>query len=223
MGDRATEPLLRELVQGLAPVRRIPRLRTVVLGALALWLLMLGVQALLGGPRPLTVPGGFWSDPRFLVVLVGLVLTAGGAMATAVAGAIPGRQAAQRVGRRLALLGALLASGGGLWAVGRAELLGPALPMTSSLQCMGRASALGVVPALFLCAFLARALERRPATGAAFASLGAFALGALAVHTSCTQDEPMHLLLGHSLTPFAAALLLALPLSWWVRRASRRG
>ena len=223
MGDRATEPLLRELVQGLAPVRRIPRLRTVVLGALALWLLMLGVQALLGGPRPLTVPGGFWSDPRFIGVLAGLLLTAGGAMATAVAGAIPGHEAVQRVGRRLALLGALLASGGGLWAVGRAELLGPALPMTSSLQCMGRASALGVVPAVFLCAFLARAFERRPAVGAAFASLGAFALGALAVHTSCSNDEPLHLLLGHSLTPFAAALLLAFPLSWLVRRASRRG
>ena len=88
---------------------------------------------------------------------------------------------------------------------------------------MGRASALGVVPALFLCAFLARALERGPAVGAAFASLGAFALGALAVHTSCSNDEPLHLLLGHSLTPFAAALLLAFPLSWWVRRASRRG
>ena len=223
MGDRATEPLLRELVQGLAPVRRIPRPRTVVLGALALWLLMLGVQALLGGPRPFSVPGGFWGDPPFLVVLAGLVLTAGGGMVAAVAGAIPGRERAQRVALRVALLGALLASGGGLWAVGRAELVGPALPMTSSLQCMGRASALGVVPALFLCAFLSRAFERRPGVGAAFASLGAFALGALAVHTSCSNHEPLHLLLGHSLTPFAAALLLALPLSWLVRRASRRG
>ena len=222
MADRTTEPLLRDLVRGLAPVQRIPRPRTVVLGALALWLLMLGAQALLGGPRPLSVPGGFWRDSPFLIVLAGLVLTAAGATVAAVAGAIPGREPTQRVGQRVALLGVVLASGGGLWAVGRAELVGPALPMTSSLQCMGRASALGVVPAVFLCGFLVRALERRPGIGAVFACLGAFALGALAVHTSCTQDEPMHLLLGHSLTPFAAALLLALPLSWLVRRASRR-
>ncbi len=222
MADPASEPLLRGLVQDLAPVRRIPRPRTVVLGALALWLLVLGVQVLLGGPRPLSAPLDFWSHPPFQVVLVGLVLTAGGAMTAAVVGAIPGRETARRASRRLALLGVLLASGGGLWAAGRAELVGPALPLASSLHCMGRASALGIVPAVFLCVFLARALERRPALGAALASLGAFALGALAVHTSCSHDEPLHLLLGHSLTPFAAALLLALPLSWLVRRASRR-
>jgi hypothetical protein len=223
VADRSTESLLRELPQNLEPVRPIPRLRSVLLVLLGIFLVVVGVEAWMRGRLPLLVEGAPWSDPPFLTLLAGLALTAGGAIVAALAGAVPGRETAARAGRALGLAGVLLASGGGLWAVLRAELTEPKLPIVSSLQCLGRASALGLVPALFLCVFLVRAFERRPLLGTGFACVGALALGSVVVHASCPHVGALHVLMGHWASPFALALLLALPLSRLVRRFSQRG
>jgi hypothetical protein len=128
-----------------------------------------------------------------------------------------------RWGLAVALVGACTAAAAGLWALARADAAGASVALSASVQCGGRASVLGVLPALLLCVFLARAFERRPLLGACLGATGALALGAVAVHTSCADGRALHVLLGHWLTPIAAALLLALPLSLLVRRLSRSG
>lgn len=216
--ERSSESLARDLARDAEPVRPMPRLRVLLVGVGAAFGVAVLVSAALGQPLPVLAPGVHWGDPAFLMVLVGLLLSAAGAVPGSLAGAVPGRERAARLGRRVALAGACVASAGGVWAVMRADSLAEALPLGSSLGCAGRASALGLVPALFLCVLLSRAYERRPLAGAALASLGALALGALVVHASCADGGPLHVLLGHWVTPFAAALLLALPLSWLVGR-----
>ena len=170
---------------------------------------------------PITATGVPWTDPVFLVVLMGLAVTAGGGIVAALAGAVPDREVEARRGRLALIVGVLLASGGVVGGLVQADAVETALPFASSFRCGGRAAALGVPPAFVVCFFLARAFERRPLLGAALASLGALALGALTVHASCSGGGPLHLLLGHWLTPFAAALVLALPLSLLAR--PRRG
>lgn len=220
MSERATESLLRDLSHGLEPVRPIPRLRTQVLRLLALFAAVVGMHALLGGPLPLRVAGVPWSDPVFAIVLVGLVLTAAGAVVAALCGAVPGREREARAGRAVAVCGALLASAGGLWGLTGAPL--EAFPFRDSAPCIGRASVLAIVPALFLCVALIGAFERRPLVGCAFASVGAVTLSAVLVHTTCPHGGAAHILLGHWAAPFTVALVLALPLSLLVRAATRR-
>ncbi len=218
MTERSSESLIEGLARELEPVRPIPRLRTVALSVLGVFAAVLGVYALLGGVLPLGASGVPWSDPVFLCVLAGLASTAGGGILAALAGAVPDREAEARRGRLVLAVGVLLVAAGALAGLLRADALEPALPIASSLQCGGRATVLGLVPALVVCVFLARAYERRPLLGAGAAALGALALGAVAVHTTCSGGGPLHLLIGHGLTPFAAALVLALPLSLLVRR-----
>ncbi|MEE9609292.1 MAG: NrsF family protein [Myxococcota bacterium] len=222
MSTQSTEQLLSELARDLTPVRPIARLRSVLLGAAAIWLLASLVHWALGAPRPRT---GAWGDPAFVAILVGLALTGAGALLTAVAAAVPGRDAAVRKGRGATLAGALLAFGAGAWAVALAEPQGtPASGFGPGLSCALRASALGVLPALLLCAFLARGVAQRLSLAVVFAAVGGLALGAVTVHTSCPYGGALHALLAHALTPFVAALWLALPLvgltrSWAGRRS----
>lgn len=223
MSERSTESLLRELPRGLEKVRPIPRLRSMLALTLGAFALALLADVLLGHPVPLLAPGVAWGDPVFVAVLAGLLLTAAGGIPAALAGAVPGREGAARWGLGVALLGALMAAGSGLWALARADAAGASPALSASLQCGGRASALGVVPALLLCLFLARAFERRPLLGAGLGATGALALGAVAVHASCADGRALHVLLGHWVTPTAVALVLALPLSLLVRRLSRSG
>ena len=222
MSQRSTETLLRELQEGLRPVRPIPRLRSMLLATLGAFALTLGIDGLLGHPIPAFARGVAWGDPAFLGVLAGLLLTAAGGISAALAGAVPGRERVAYWGRALAGAGLLLAAA----AAGGAALRGPtadsAAALVTGFECASRASALGFVPALVLCVFLARALECRPRVGAAVAASGAVALGAAAVHASCADSGGLHMLLGHWLTPFGIALLLAWPLSLLVRLASRR-
>ena len=220
MRSEGTEGVLRELARELSPVRAIARLRTAAAAVVGSWLLVLAVHWLLDGPL-LVLDGALdWRDPTFLAVFAGLVLCAAGAVVTALAGVVPGREGAVRISRGMALVGLLLAAGGGLWAVVVEVGAASGIPIASSLNCLGYATALGLLPAVVLCAFLARALATRPRLGAAFAGAGAVSLGMLAVHASCTQGGALHMLLGHSFAPFGGALLLALPLGAVVRRWS---
>jgi hypothetical protein len=215
-------PLIRQLVQGLEPVRPIPRLRWLVAGALAAFAAGLALQGLLGGPLPGGVAGVAWGAPAHLLVLTGLLLASGGCIVAALAGAVPGREAAARGGRRVALAGALLASAAGLGALLGAGASEQTFALRPSLWCAGRSGLLGLTPALFLCAFLARAVAHRPFLGAGFACVGAVVLGVAAVHASCPDGGALHVLVGHGVSPFALALVLALPFGGVVRRRAQR-
>jgi hypothetical protein len=222
MSERRTESLLRELPRNLEPVRPMPRLRTLVVAAVAAFALTLAIDGLLGHPLPLVAGGVAWADGGFLTLLAGLLLTAAGAILAALAGAVPGRERAAAAGWRVAVAGVAVAASAGCWALLGFAGADSEGALDLGFECAGRASLLGVVPALVLCVFLARAFERRPLLGAGAAAVGALALGAAAVHASCANGGVLHMLLGHWLTPFAAALLLAAPLSLGVSRLSRR-
>jgi hypothetical protein len=197
---RPTEPLLRDLVGDLRPVTPIPRLSAVAIATLGAWAVVLVAYWTLGWPRPLGRDAALWSDPAFVAVLIGLALTAAGALAAALCSAVPGRGAAARVGRAL-VLGALTLSVGG------------------ALAYSGGA---GTSMSLEACVFLGRGVAPSPLRSAGLAALGAVALGAFAVHAGCAYSDALHMLLGHALAPVAAALVGSLPLALVVRASLRR-
>ena len=53
-------------------------------------------------------------------------------------------------------------------------------------------------------------------------AVGAVALGAVVVHATCGAEGGLHMLLGHSLAPVWAALLLATPAGSVIRLLQRR-
>ncbi len=219
----SSEALIRSLSRDLEPVRPIPRLRVAFGGVVGLWALGLVVAWLLGMPLPQVGRGGRWADPAFLAVLVGLGMTGVGALLRGLSGAVPGRAETARRSGQLAVLGlALAASGAGYALVAAASLAGSADAMMH-LTCTGRAAALGVVPAGFACAFLARAAPAGALLAAGSASLGALALAATSIHASCQAESSVHWLLGHSLGPLAVAVLISFPLAAAVSRLARRG
>ena len=221
MSDRSTESLLRELSRDLEPVRPIPRLHRVALGAVGALVGVLALHALVGGGLPGLVPGVAWGDGAYWVVLIGLTLVAAGPLGTALTGAVPGRESAARSGRVVALLGAGLLGSGGVWWLVASGAPEPAWPLASSLGCAGRAAGLALAPGAVLGLFLGRAMARRPLVRATWASVGAVALGAIVVHTTCPDGGTLHVPLGHCVAPWLAALVLAFPLSLVARRVAR--
>jgi hypothetical protein len=214
VSERRTESLLRELVDGLEPVRPVPTVRGLVLAVVGAF----AVAAALNGIWPgLTfAPPPAWRSLPFLALLAGLATAAAGSLRAVATGAIPGREAAARSGRRVAVAGALLATAGGVAGVAAADDVMAHFPLGVTVACACRASLLAVLPAAVLCVYLTRAFERRPRVGAAFACLGAAALGAAWVHATCPLLEPLHGLLGHWVGPAGVGLLLALPVSLWL-------
>ncbi len=220
MTARTAEEQIRELAQGLAPVRPIPPLGAALAAALALGLAALAAHWLLGGPG--LRPGGpVVSSLPYLTTLAGLVLVAFGALGAALAASVPGREAAARLGGRIAASGAVSAVAGGLWGIVAGDALAGER-ITDCLSCIGRALSLGAAPALLTCAFLVYAMVRRPGPGTALALAGGVALGAAAVHATCPSDSPMHWLLAHTLAPVAAVVVLTAPLAALLARGTRR-
>ena len=216
MPDR-TEALLRQLARELSPVRRLPRLRTAGLALAGAFALGLALQAGLAGP--LRVAGVPWGEVPFRLLLVALVVGGSGAVLAALAGAVPGRESAARLGRWLAGAGLAMGLLGAL--LGWGHPVDAAVPVAAGLRCAFRACLLGLVPAALVAGFLARALVRHPRRGAGLAFAGVVALGAAAVHASCGVGGAPHALLGHVAAPLAAGLLLSLPLAARLSRLPR--
>jgi hypothetical protein len=221
VSERATADLIRALARDLAPVRRIAPLPAVVLAALAVWLLGLAVEWLLGGPGLRPRGGAGMHAGYYVAALVGLALVALCAPAAAQASVVPGRLTAARGFAIVAAAGwllAALAAAGAIASHGTADFAREAL---GSLGCVRRALLLGTVPALVTAAFVGHSAVRRPGMAAALALAGGIGLAAWSVHLSCPSDSPVHQLLGHTLVPLAAAALagapVALLLGRWVR------
>lgn len=219
MSRGSAEELARRLASDLRPVRPLPRLRVALGVVLAAWgLAMLAYLAT--GDRLATLAAGLpWASPGFAGALVGLALAAAGGTLCALADAVPGRECEARGGRALAAAGLALAAAGGVRATAGAD---PTLATpTGTVMCILKATALGLLPALGLAAFLSWGAPGRPLAAGVGALLGAGALGAFVVHLACRADGPLHVLLGHALAPVLIALVLGLPLAAVLRR--RRG
>jgi hypothetical protein len=217
-----TERLARELVRDLEPVRPLPRLRWVLAAVIGTWLAVAAGALLLGAWSPLTGPGSPWRDAGFVAFFTGLLTTALGALAVGIASGVPGRGDLARLGRTAAQGGAVLALCAGLAHLVLAAAHASQGELAQHLSCAGRACALGIVPAGFACAFLARAFPGRPLFAVVAATSGAVVLGAATVHAGCGLVTGTHWLLGHSLVPAAGAILLSLPLAGWVGRRIQR-
>ena len=216
-----TKPWLNELVRDLKPVHRIPSLRTIGAGVVAVWLASIAVEWAVGGIAPEFGPVALGGDPGFLVVLAGLGIAAVGVTLGALASAVPGREDEARLAMRSGLAGLALACAGGVWATldgGPATL---ELALGDSVSCLVRASLLGLAPAIITCAFLSHTCTRRPYAGAGASVLGAVALGAILVHATCRAEDPLHMLLGHSLAPLWVVLAVTLPLGFAIGRLGR--
>ena len=212
------DQFIRALSTDLAPVRRIPPVRSVVTRALlCAGLAGLGLLAVYG-LRPGLVP--FDLPIPFLSILVGLTLVGFGGIAAALGGSVPGREGLARTGEVGMLLGLLVAGGVGFALFLHASAL---MPLGASwtwqgLRCLLRASALAVVPALIVAGFVQRAAPHRPLAALATAAGGALGLGTVAVHLSCPQDDAAHVLVFHALSPVVGAALV-----WLFLHAARRG
>ncbi len=222
MTARTAEEKIRELARDLAPVRPIPPLRSALAAAVALGLVALAAQWLLGGPG-LRAGGAVASSLPYLATLAGLALVAFGAIGAALAGAVPGREVSARLGARVAAFGLVLAIAGGLWGIAHGDAPAAGEDLSACLSCIGRAFTLGAAPTLLACAFIVYAAVRRPGLGTALAIAGGVALGAAAVHATCPSDSPLHWILAHTLAPVAAMIVLTAPLAALLARWTRRG
>jgi hypothetical protein len=219
LAERPTDALLRELADDLAPVRRIPRLRSVALAAIAGCGVMAGLNTwLTGWPLPFLAAGLPSRELSFVATLAGLALAAAGALTAALAGAVPGRGVAARAGRWTAAIGVALALVGAVWWALGAGAMEKTMPLASCVGCASHALLLAVAPALIVGLFIGHTLARRPLALCTFAATGAVALGAWLIHASCTDTGALHVALGHVAGPLGLGLMLALPLTWLARR-----
>lgn len=219
---RRTEDVLEDLVGGLEPVRRSPRLG-VVLGLVAmLWLAIAGVGWLCGaGLRP-DFLSAIRSDLSFALIFAGLLPLGCGAVLLALSASVPGRGETARVGRWLAGAGAGLAfllAPARIWlhAAGFSVSVAP-----EDLYCVAGALTVAALPGIAAVAFVLWAAPRRPALTAIVAALGAAGLGAVVIHAHCPAMGARHWVFGHALAPLGIALVLALPLLGLARWHSGR-
>jgi hypothetical protein len=221
MTGRSTEDLVQQLVGNLAPMKPIARLRVAASAVVAIWVATVVVVSWMAGVWPRFGEAAFWSDPITVAVLLGLVVAAAGAVAAALASAVPGRERLARAGWIGAGTAAVWLIGFGLWAVARDESAPVANLIASCAVCMGSAVVFAVPAALAACFYLSRGAPRHRLIASGVAAAGAAGLGAVAVHAICDVAGGYHLLLGHCLTPITAGLLFALPLAALIRRWTR--
>jgi hypothetical protein len=220
MSERATETLLQELTRELAPVQPVTSLRVVACVLAGVFALAVAASGVLGLPLPGLAPGVPWDSASFLAVLLGLGALALGGLVAGLAGAIPGREALAQSGRWLGWAGLGVCAAAALtWCLSPGALRSD-VPLFATLTCFARAAALAAFPALAASIFLARAYERRARMGGVWIWLGAVALGASAVHASCSAGGAPHVLLGHLLEPLAVAALMGALVAPWLRRGA---
>ncbi len=225
MSEPSSQDRIQALVRDLQPVRPIPPLRAAIAAVAGTGLVVIAAGWLLGSHLPRAWTDSAWSDPRFLLILVGLALVACGAISAALASAVPGRERAVQAGFRIGGLGLAFTIGSGLWGVARSTVaFGPG-DLSAYSACLASSLVLGLASCLVACVFIARAAMHRPHASAALASAGGVALGAIAVHASCSAGDALHQLVAHASAPLVAAAVLtplvSLVLIYAARRAAR--
>ncbi len=211
-----THELIRELASDLAPVRPLPRLRSAVLTLVGIWLGVAaftlawkGVKPEMWGALLLPIgPGG---------VVLGLLLAGAGGLVASLALALPGREAAARAGRRLAIAGVLLACLVG----GLVLTAGPRGPSALDAPCLVAALAIALAPALAAAWFAGRAAPFHPLSIALAAATATGALGGAVAQVTCPVHELGHLLWGHAIAPALGLVVLTIPLLIALRASER--
>jgi len=226
--DRSAET--RALAEGLSrevePVRRIPRLRSVLGGVVALAGVAAGWTLLRSGGVRSDLVAILSQYPGFAAIGVGLVAMGVGGSIAAVAASVPGRDALERFGMALLVVGAFV---GFLAAPGWILLhsAGVSLwPGRDEFMCLQGAIWVALLPCVAVLGFVFWAAPRRPVWAGLFGVAGAVALGAITMHASCPNDGAAHWIMGHALAPLMGALAAVLPLvllsRWWTSRRALR-
>ena len=225
MSVPSSEDRIHALVRDLRPVRPIPPLRAGIAAVVGSGLAVIGVGWLFGTHLPRAWADSAWSDPRFLVILVGLALVAIGAISSALASAVPGRERAARASFRIGMLGLSIALASGLWGIARNTFGFGSSDLSAYSACLVSALALGLASCVVACVLIGRADMRRPNASAALAITGSVSLGAVAVHASCPAGDALHQLVAHASAPLIAAAVLtplvAAALIYGARRGGR--
>ena len=211
MSGSQAEDLIRDLARDLDPVHPIPRIRNVIAGVVALWLLIAAMGLTVLGLRP-DMAEAVIGARGVAVVFAGLGLAGLGGVVAALAMGVPGREILARGALTLAVLGMVVAAGVGtvLFAMNRATEAH--VPLTADLACLSVALLVGLLPALGMVWFAGRSVPFRPLILVLAAAAGAASLGAITAHASCPHTEMRHLLVAHALAPAVGVLLLTLPL-----------
>jgi len=220
MSDEPAQELIDTLTSDLAPVEPIPSLRRVAGGVIALWLVVAAIGLLLMGVRPDLLaalsspfgPGG---------IFAGLAAAGVGGLVAALALSVPGRESTARAGFVLASVGLAYAAGVGTFLFSQSPSLTTTTDWTADLRCLGISCAVGLLPAVGVVLFSARAQVFRPLALVVAAAAGAAALGAVTAQANCPANDARHLMLGHILAPGVGALVLSLPLLVALRRSRR--
>ena len=215
----STERLIEELLEDLAPVRPIPRIRSAFAVILAVWAALLGVVLLTQSSELALI--SLARNQIFLASFLGLAMAALGGAVSALAAGVPGRERIELAGLATAWLGlmaAAIACLAGMWSAGLDMSEAPA---GRDGLCFRHGVYLSLLPAGVIISFLVRGWAAHPFRAAGVALLGSGALGVLIVHLSCGFIAPKHLLIGHLSVPFVLTALGLYPLALILRRIRR--
>ena len=209
--------LIDALVDDLAPVKPVARLRLHLLSLLGVGTVFALAALAWKGLRPGLAPavsafGGYtW-----------LVASLGGGVVLALLGGLalmrPGRE---QLGAASAWTGVVaLASSAALLVFGAS---GADLSATArfDMLCLQQATLLGLLPCVGLLAFASRGWPSQTRLATASLALAAGALGGLVTHLACSLETAVHLAVGHGASPWLLAALFTLPAERWLR--SRQG
>lgn len=214
----STEALIHELAADLPPVKPLGRLRDTIVAALGISLPFYLYWFITSGVRRQFRQGEL-PDGVYLMVASALLLVAAGGLLAGLAAAIPGREDASQLGRNLFLSG--LAAGlsvlGYHWALGSTSVFEVS---RSSAQCAMGAAMLAIPSALLVARFTARGAALHFPRALSLACAGGMGVSAGVIHLTCSHADPIHLVLGHALAPFAGGLVVLTGLSIAVGLAS---
>jgi hypothetical protein len=214
------EDLIRELARDLDPVQPIPRIRTVMAGVTALWFAVAGIGLTVLGLRP-DLAEATIGVRGVAAVFAGLGLAGFGGVAAALAMGVPGREVLVRGALFLAIFGIMVAAAVATLLFAMNPVADTRVSLTGDLACLTVAMLVGLLPAVGVVWFAARAAPFRPVIVVLAAAAGTAALGAIAAQASCPHSEMRHLLVAHALAPAVGVLLLSLPLLAAMKRFRR--
>jgi hypothetical protein len=214
------EELIRELVRDLGPVRRIPRIRTVMAGVIGLWLAVAAIGLTVLGLRPDLAEATIGAR-GVAAVFAGLGLAGLGGVVAALAMGVPGREVLARAALAVAILGMVAAAAVGTVLVAITPVDHAPVSFTADLGCLSVAMLVGLLPAVGVVWFAGHATPFRPVVLVLAAAAGTAALGAIAAQASCPHSDMRHLMVAHALAPAVGALLLTLPLLVALKRFGR--
>ena len=221
MSDERNRELIRALGDDLEPVTPIPPLRGALAGVLIVWAVVALASWVWSGLRPGGLPS-MYSQASVAFVSAALAAVGGAGLVASLAASVPGRERLAWGAFLLGLASAAMAAGLGTFLVLASPGHGPGAPGAAHVSCLLRACGVGLLPALGVAVFAARAAPYRPLVIVLGAAAGAAALGAVAAQATCPFGDPIHLLLGHVLAPVAGAVVLTLPLLLAMRRLPKR-